>query len=59
MLSLLPYMQGLTLEIGLIIAVAPKDAFVIRKNLVGQHPGVMLAICVVSDVILIRAGIPD
>jgi len=56
MLSPLPYIQGLTLEIGLIIAVGPKDAFVIRQSLVGHHLGVMLAICVVSDVILIAAG---
>ncbi|WP_025100335.1 LysE family transporter [Burkholderia sp. A1] len=54
--SLLPFIQGLTLEIGLIIAVGPKDAYVIRQSLVGRHLGVMLAICVGSDVVLIALG---
>lgn len=54
--SLLPFIQGLALEIGLIIAVGPKDAYVIRQSLVGRHLGVMLAICVGSDVVLIALG---
>jgi len=56
MLSPLPYIHGLALAIGLIIAVGPKDAFVIRQSLMGRHLGVMLVICVASDIALITLG---
>jgi L-lysine exporter family protein LysE/ArgO len=56
MLSGTGYVQGLTLGMGLIIAIGPKDAFVIRQSLLGQHLLVMMAICVGSDIVLITLG---
>lgn len=56
MLSGSGYLQGLTLGLGLIIAIGPKDAYVIRQSLLGRHLLVMMAICVGADVVLIALG---
>lgn len=56
MLSASGYLQGLTLGMGLIIAIGPKDAFVIRQSLLGHHLLAMMGICIGSDVVLIALG---
>lgn len=56
MLSASGYLQGLTLGMGLIIAIGPKDAYVIRQSLLGRHLLVMMGICVGADVVLIALG---
>lgn len=57
MLPLASYLEGLTLGLGLIIAIGPKDAYVIRQSLEGRYLGTMMTICVGSDVVLITIGI--
>ncbi|UTY59477.1 LysE/ArgO family amino acid transporter [Massilia sp. erpn] len=56
MLSVNGYLQGLTLGMGLIIAIGPKDAYVIRQSLLGRHLLVMMGICVGADIVLIALG---
>jgi L-lysine exporter family protein LysE/ArgO len=56
MLSGSGYLQGLTLGMGLIIAIGPKDAYVIRQSLLGRHLLVMMGICVGADIVLIALG---
>ncbi|WEF34527.1 LysE/ArgO family amino acid transporter [Pseudoduganella chitinolytica] len=41
---------------GLIVAIGPKDAYVIRQSLLGRHLLVMMGICVGADVALIALG---
>lgn len=50
------YLQGFTLGFGLIIAIGPKDAYVIRQSLLGRHLLVMMAICVGADIVLMALG---
>ncbi len=50
------YLQGFTLGFGLIIAIGPKDVYVIRQSLLGRHLLVMMAICVGADIVLIALG---
>lgn len=56
MVSANGYWQGLALGMGLIIAIGPKDAYVIRQSLIGRHLLVMMGICIGSDVVLIALG---
>lgn len=48
--------SGALFGFSLIIAIGPQNAFVLRKGLSGQHVGIIVAICAVSDAILIGAG---
>jgi L-lysine exporter family protein LysE/ArgO len=47
------FLTGLTL----IIAIGAQNAFVLRQGLLRAHVGVVVAICAVSDLVLILAGI--
>ncbi len=46
-------LTGLTL----ILAIGAQNAFVLRQGVLGEHVGVVVAICVASDVVLIAAGV--
>ena len=48
---------GLGLGLSLIVAIGAQNAFVLRQGLRGQHVAVVVAVCVVSDVALIAAGV--
>ena len=48
---------GLGLGLSLIVAIGAQNAFVLRQGLRGQHVAVVVAVCVVSDVLLIVAGV--
>ncbi|HEV2612734.1 MAG TPA: LysE family transporter [Noviherbaspirillum sp.] len=50
------YLQGLTLGIGLMIAIGPKDVFVIRQSLRGRYLLAMMSVCVGADALLIFIG---
>ena len=54
MLALLP---GLLTGLSLIIAIGAQNAFVIRQGLTRQHVLLVVAICAVSDALLILLGI--
>lgn len=48
---------GLVTGLSLIVAIGAQNAYVLRQGLARQHVGVVVAICTVSDVVLILAGV--
>ena len=48
---------GLATGLALIIAIGAQNAFVLRQGLARQHVGTVVAICAVSDLVLIVAGV--
>lgn len=49
-------MHGFLVGLSLIIAIGPQNALVLKQGLKRQHVGIIVAICALSDVILISAG---
>lgn len=49
-------LAGLGAGLSLIIAIGAQNAFVLRQGLRREHVGVVVAICAVSDLVLILAG---
>lgn len=48
---------GLGAGLALIIAIGAQNAFVLRQGIRGEHVGLVVLVCTVSDLILIGAGI--
>jgi L-lysine exporter family protein LysE/ArgO len=48
---------GLLLGLSLIVAIGAQNAYVIRQGLARAHVGVVVAICAVSDALLITLGV--
>jgi L-lysine exporter family protein LysE/ArgO len=48
---------GLLTGLTLIIAIGAQNAFVLRQGLARQHVGAVVAICALSDLVLILAGV--
>ena len=48
---------GLVTGLTLIVAIGAQNAFVLRQGLAREHVGVVVAICALSDVLLITAGV--
>lgn len=48
---------GLLTGLSLIVAIGAQNAFVLRQGLAREHVGLVVAICAVSDVVLIVAGV--
>jgi L-lysine exporter family protein LysE/ArgO len=48
---------GLLTGLSLIVAIGAQNAYVLRQGLVREHVGVVVAICSVSDLVLIAAGV--
>ena len=48
---------GLGTGLALIIAIGAQNAFVLRQGIRGEHIGILVFICALSDAILIAAGI--
>jgi L-lysine exporter family protein LysE/ArgO len=55
--TLLAALAGLGLGLSLIVAIGAQNAFVLRQGLLGEHVTAVVAICVVSDAVLILAGV--
>lgn len=51
------FTAGLLLSLSLIMALGPQNAHVLRMGLQGQHVGLTIAVCVLSDVLLIGLGV--
>jgi len=56
-LSLLVFSKGALLSFGLILAIGAQNAFVLRQGLRGEHVFLVCSLCVVSDALLISAGV--
>ena len=54
---LAPIAAGLVTGLSLIVAIGAQNAFVLRQGLAREHVGVVVAICAVSDLLLIVAGV--
>ncbi len=52
-----PFLNGLVLGAGLIIAIGAQNALVLRHGLRRQHVGVVTTICFVVDLLLILLGV--
>ena len=48
---------GLGLGLSLIVAIGAQNAFVLRQGLRGEHVAAVVAVCLLSDVVLIAAGV--
>jgi L-lysine exporter family protein LysE/ArgO len=55
--ALLALASGLALGLGLIVAIGAQNAFVLRQGLRLDHVAVVVAVCAVSDLALIAAGV--
>jgi len=50
-------LAGLTTGLSLIIAIGAQNAFVLRQGLARQYVGRVVAVCALSDAVLIAAGV--
>jgi len=50
-------LTGLGAGLALIIAIGAQNAFVLRQGIRGEHVGLVVLVCMVSDMVLIAAGI--
>ncbi|WP_431949727.1 LysE/ArgO family amino acid transporter [Nocardia lijiangensis] len=50
-------LSGLGFGLSLIVAIGAQNAFVLRQGVRGQHVAAVVAVCVLSDMVLIAAGI--
>ena len=55
--ALLAAASGLGLGLALIVAIGAQNAFVLRQGLRGEHVVSVVAVCAVSDLALIAAGV--
>lgn len=55
--ALVSILAGLGFGLSLIVAIGAQNAFVLRQGLRREHVGAVVAVCTVSDVVLIAAGI--
>lgn len=55
--ALLAALAGLGTGLSLIVAIGAQNAFVLRQGIRREHVAVVVAICALSDVVLISAGI--
>ncbi|GAB6987119.1 LysE/ArgO family amino acid transporter [Nocardioides pyridinolyticus] len=50
-------LAGVVTGLSLIVAIGAQNAFVLRQGLAREHVGLVVAICAVSDIVLITAGV--
>jgi L-lysine exporter family protein LysE/ArgO len=55
--ALLAAASGLALGLSLIVAIGAQNAFVLRQGLRVEHVAAVVAVCAVSDIVLIAAGV--
>ncbi|MGY5882780.1 LysE/ArgO family amino acid transporter [Modestobacter lacusdianchii] len=55
--ALLAAAAGLGLGLSLIVAIGAQNAFVLRQGLRAEHVAAVVAVCLLSDVVLITAGV--
>ncbi len=56
-ISVLAVLAGLGFGLSLIVAIGAQNAFVLRQGLRGEHVAAVVALCAVSDIVLIAAGV--
>jgi L-lysine exporter family protein LysE/ArgO len=53
----LQFTEGFVLGLGLLVALGPKDTFVIKHSVTGGNALILIAICALADVLLITLGV--
>lgn len=53
----LALLAGLGFGLSLIVAIGAQNAFVLRQGLRGEHVALVVAVCAISDLVLITAGV--
>ena len=56
MTALSAALQGFGLSLGLIVALGPQNAFVIRQGLLRSHVFAVCLVCALADILLISLG---
>ena len=56
-MDVLAALSGLGFGLSLIVAIGAQNAFVLRQGIRGEHIAVVVAICAVSDAVLITLGV--
>ena len=51
------FLAGFAIGLSLIVAIGAQNAFVLRQGIRKRHVGAVIATCVISDAILIAAGV--
>ena len=51
------FLQGMTLGLGLIVAIGSQNAFVLRQGLRREHVGAIVLFCALADAALIASGV--
>lgn len=51
------FAQGAVLMAGLIVAIGAQNALVLREGVLGRHVGAVVALCVLSDWLLVALGV--
>ena len=51
------YLTGFATGLSLILAIGAQNAFVLRQGLRREHVGAVVAVCAISDAVLITAGV--
>ena len=55
-LSMTPALTGFGTGLGLIVAIGAQNAWVLRQGVRREHIGLVIAICALSDLVLICVG---
>jgi L-lysine exporter family protein LysE/ArgO len=55
--DLVAALSGLGFGLSLIVAIGAQNAFVLRQGIRGEHVGAVVAICAISDALLIALGV--
>ena len=56
-MDLAPALAGLVAGLSLIVAIGAQNAYVLRQGLRREHVGAVVAVCALSDLVLILAGV--
>src|SRR5579859_4909484 len=51
------FAAGVLLSLSLVVAIGPQNAFILRQAARRRHVATIVAICTVSDVVLIAGGV--
>lgn len=54
---LAPFIEGLATTAGLIVAIGPQNAFILKQALLRNHVLILCSVCVLIDAILIAIGV--
>lgn len=57
MSALITFVEGFVISIGLIVAIGPQNAYVLRQGIRGRHALPVASVCFVADAILITLGV--